>query len=551
MLWLFLSVSLFFHFTDLHPNKYIVVGSGISGCIVAHTLQQLGCDVTVLETGSKVIPEKDTAHAMPLEERLQQENQHSFFIGKNAEALGRQVHPNIAHQTPQRIGVTNRSKLLTPIVSENFFPVEASAYGGLGNAWGLGSYAFSPQELQQCGLDAQQIQDGYKHVASLIGISGDVHDDGSVYCHNNLFDVQASLPLNACMQSMMRIYEAKRRQCQNQGIHIGRSSLALLTQDLGVRKASKQYDDDFYTNTNNAAFRPNVMLDELQAQGKVKVLYNLQAHEIKEIEGQCHVSCYDLHAQQFIQLVADKVILCGGALSTARILQASLQIEQRLPVLCNAYSYIAATHYPFIGKISGTPFSSLAQLNAFIDKDGQHSHVAMASIYNYRALLNFRLIQQMPLAAKFGIQLTKYLQPSFVIAGLFHPANYEEQNFVQLSKTDLPHLGLHAHYSYSEKLEREFARNDNLMCSTLKQLKCLVLKKMRTPSGGSIHYAGTVPFTNVEAPINLLPNGKVEKMSHVFVGDASGFTFLPGKGLSLTIMANAYRVAKESVYSNA
>jgi choline dehydrogenase-like flavoprotein len=61
--------------------------------------------------------------------------------------------------------------------------------------------------------------------------------------------------------------------------------------------------------------------------------------------------------------------------------------------------------------------------------------------------------------------------------------------------------------------------------------------------GSSIHYAGTLPFSDMEKPYTLSPDGRVWGTNKIFVADGSGFAYLPAKGLTLSLMANAHRVA--------
>ena len=72
----------------------------------------------------------------------------------------------------------------------------------------------------------------------------------------------------------------------------------------------------------------------------------------------------------------------------------------------------------------------------------------------------------------------------------------------------------------------------------------MILSKIRTNAGASIHYSGTLPFSENEQLFHLSPEGKLYGTNNVFVADGSGFKFLPGKGLTLSLMANAHIVAQ-------
>ena len=60
-------------------------------------------------------------------------------------------------------------------------------------------------------------------------------------------------------------------------------------------------------------------------------------------------------------------------------------------------------------------------------------------------------------------------------------------------------------------------------------------------AASSIHYAGTLPVGTGPAPTR--PDGRLEAAPRVYVGDSSSWRFLPAKGLTFTLMANALRVA--------
>ena len=63
--------------------------------------------------------------------------------------------------------------------------------------------------------------------------------------------------------------------------------------------------------------------------------------------------------------------------------------------------------------------------------------------------------------------------------------------------------------------------------------------------GASIHYAGTLPFSGEPANGGLRPDGLLYGTKRVYVADASGFTALPAKGVTLSLMANAHGICSK------
>jgi len=61
--------------------------------------------------------------------------------------------------------------------------------------------------------------------------------------------------------------------------------------------------------------------------------------------------------------------------------------------------------------------------------------------------------------------------------------------------------------------------------------------------GTSAHYAGTMPMSTSEQPHTTTLEGRVRGFPNLFVADGATFPFLPAKNLTLTLMANAARIA--------
>ncbi|OED46656.1 hypothetical protein AB832_00845 [Flavobacteriaceae bacterium (ex Bugula neritina AB1)] len=190
--------------------------------------------------------------------------------------------------------------------------------------------------------------------------------------------------------------------------------------------------------------------------------------------------------------------------------------------------------------------TSFAQLVLYLDENKNNMDVGMAALFSYRSLLLFKLIKETPLNYADARIIMQYLHSSFTIAGIHHPDKGSDQKFVSLKKNVDSYAGdiLTGEYVLSDKelginLERE-----KKIRSALKVLGCLPLKTIQTPLGGSIHYGGTLPFDESGSLFTISKSGKLGGARNVYVADGSGFKYLPAKGLTLTLMANAYRVAK-------
>jgi hypothetical protein len=245
-----------------------------------------------------------------------------------------------------------------------------------------------------------------------------------------------------------------------------------------------------------------------------------------------------------------KLILSPGVIGTARIVSRSFNYKkEQLPVICNPYCYIPCIQWRMLGKEIEQYKTSFGQLMLFLDEKKDNFDVSMATMYSYRSLLLFKLIKETPLNFADARIIMQYLQSSFTIAGIHHPEKGSATKFVRMEQDANSFTGdkLTGQYILSEEEINTNKGREKKIKSALRTLGCQPLKTVYTPYGGSIHYAGTLPFNENGELFTLYPNGKLAGTKNVFVADGSGFNYLPAKGLTFTLMANAYNVAKNAL----
>jgi choline dehydrogenase-like flavoprotein len=76
---------------------------------------------------------------------------------------------------------------------------------------------------------------------------------------------------------------------------------------------------------------------------------------------------------------------------------------------------------------------------------------------------------------------------------------------------------------------------------------CIPIQKVYPGHGSSIHYAGVLPLSAKEELYTTAENGRLHQTKNVWVADGSSFKYVPAKGISFTLMANADRVAKHAL----
>ncbi|MFN5182070.1 MAG: hypothetical protein ACK5D5_03490 [Bacteroidota bacterium] len=529
----------------------IVVGSGCSGAMAAQTLAEGGLKVLMLDVGSKndeyekLIPNKDFENILETEE-----NQHEYFLGRKFESLNFGETSSGAQLTPPRKHLTRYVSEFLKTESDSFFPVESLAYGGLGAGWGLGCCVYSEEEMSRCNLDYLRMNSAYEVIAERIGISADSKDNASSYTIGNVSSHLKPLRLDESKYLQDRFSE-NQNNWNKKGIFLGRPALALLSEDYKNRKACTYDDMHFYRDAGNSAYRPGLTIDELKSRSKFLYNANQLVLKFSEKDGIVEVETWDVILKEKKTYSAKKLVLASGALSTARIVLRSFDSSEKISFLCNPYTYYPCLNFRLTGKKIMRNKTGLAQLSVFHDKDLFHDDIAMASIYSYRSLFLFRLMNNIPLNYQDGKELIRFLLSGMVIMGIHHPDSFDNNRFLErkVNQNSLTGDDFKMEFTLDEERKNNLIQREKLFKSLMRSLGAWALKRVDPGMGSSIHYAGTLPFNDSGKKFTLGKNGRLNGTQSVFVADSSGFNYLPAKGLTFSLMANAHTVA-ENILQN-
>jgi hypothetical protein len=527
-----------------HIYDFIVVGSGPAGVMCSQTLVEAGKNVLMIDAGTSTESEDPGWTDNFLEVRQHNNHQSALFLGDKMELLDFDSGKEFGQMTPQRRYVVDNVQSILPVDSKEFELLESLATGGLGNAWGLGCFTFSETELSKAKLHPQKIHKAYDVIARRIGISY-TPDDIRSYVAQGVTSLQPSIGIDDNAKAILQRYHQRRKKINEQAFYAGVPALALLTRDKDGRKGTDYNNMDFYYNFGSSAYRPSVTIKHLQSFSNFSHQRGIVVSRFDEHKDFVKVSGIDRSTNQMVQARARKIVLACNVFGTARIvLRSTANFGVRVPVLSNPYSIMATLQWSRLGKVPSPQKTSTVQVCMFHDPGGQHSDVPMASLYSYSSLMLFRLLKKSPLNFRDSLRILIYLHPALVIAGIHHPSSSSGARHAYLRQddtlviTDNDRMNFH-----TSAIEKKFSR-------VLMQLGCIPFKKIERPQGSSAHYAGTLPFSDQPTPLTLSSQGLLAGTRNVYVADASGFHYLPAKGPTLTIMANAHNVAQNIVHDD-
>lgn len=524
-------------------DDVLVVGGGMSAIHAAQTLVEAGRTVRMLDAGGRpdpALPQAPDGDFVTLRET--DPEQHRWLLGDRFEGIP--WGPAAHGLTPPRRYIAAGTERWCPIRSDGFHALESLAYGGLGNGWGAGCAVYAPVELRAMGLDPAAAADAYRVIASRIGVAAQV-DDATPYCSAGLEDPHAPLRMDTSIALLYESYRKRRERLRGRGLVMGKDPMAALSRPLDARGPVPYTDMEFWADPAQAIWRPWMSLDRLRRHDRFRYERGHYALRFDETPDGAEVHARPLAGGADAVFRARCVVLACGALGTARIVMRSTGAP-RLPLLTNGYAIAACLHPRMLGRVLERKRTSLGQLEMFHDARGDGLGVRMVSLYTYRSLLLFKLVKEAPLAHADALRLLRAVEPALVLATMNHPDAPAPGKSCALVPNADSATGdaLAVEHAPTAAETRANLESQKAILWGLGQIGCMPLRVQTMPQGSTVHYAGTLPFSDDGAPHSLDRDGRLAGTRGVFVADGSGFRYLPANGHSFTLMANAHLVAR-------
>ena len=328
------------------------------------------------------------------------------------------------------------------------------------------------------------------------------------------------------------------------GFFLGQTRLAVCTRAHRGRGPYDYLDLDYWADTDRAVYRPQWTLDELLPATGFTYLARRLVRRFTEQDGRVLVEAEDADSGAVEQHEARALVIAAGTFATARIVLRSLdRYDTAVPFVCNEYAYVPTLNLGMLGHAARDRRASLAQLTAMVQLEQPRRRVIQAQLFSYRSLLTFKLMKELPLPGRQSLRILRVLMPNFAILGIHH------EDRPTAGKTCVLRRGAagapdRLEITYRPTAEEQAVQraDERMLLRFFRSLGCIALKTIRPGHGSSIHYAGTFPITPHDAPLTCDRDGRLRGTRAVYLADGSVFPWLPPKGLTFNIMANADRV---------
>lgn len=511
----------------------IVVGSGPAGVSAAYPLVESGLRVLMVDGGRQATIEPP---AQPfLSARMEDKDQWKWMVGADFHALQKNDAVSPKLRAPTLGYVFEEFGDLNRIIAEKVVAVGSLATGGLSNAWGCGVARMSEKELSGFPFSASEIGPSYEKVAKRMGISGRSDDDLADYFGVDAWS-QPPIPMDALNRDLFDRYVPRKSKVEQLGFRLGRSRVAVLSEDYAGRQACNLLGNCLYGCHRRALYSAAEELPSLRRHTNFYEANGFIVTGMARRGDRWIVEGTNRRSQEDGQFSACKVILAAGTLATTGLVLRTLNYERSIRLL----SCPTAAFMLWLPRLFGMQRESafgLGQLSFALDiQDGV---AGFGSTFGVAGIPVSEIVRHLPFRRRYGIKLLRGLLSSCLVGNLFLPGRLSAMNACLRDDGVLMISG-----GYDDSVSVLMAEAARLLRKAYWQLGAIVLPGSFTIGrpGGDIHYAGTIPMRAHPALGETNFIGEVMGLDGVHLVDGACLPTLLEKSHTLTIMANADRI---------
>ncbi len=419
----------------------------------------------------------------------------------------------------------------------------SGAYGGFSNVWGAQAMPWSAPTFEQWPVKWSEMEPHYRSVLDEVPLTG-VDDDLSEL-FPLLTDAQDPPKLSERSRRVLDRYRTRRAAIRDQGITVGLARLALDARSCvrcGLCMTGCPY---------SLIYSASHTFDRLRAAGRINYMPGLLAYRIGEQAGRPFADFRELATGGTQRVEADRIFVACGAMGTTRLVLGSLGHFGRDVSLSESVQFVLPT---FSSRATIDPQTednfTLNQFNVVVDTDGGGFNLAQVHFYPYNQVF----LAALPpfLKAKFARTVTTSMLRRLSV-GLGYLPSWESPRLHIVAQpagdTRLPTLTISGENGPRIPPMLRTVIRRLLRAAPSLDLWPVLPKLAVSAAGKSYHYGGSFPHADGEqrAMLETDRQGRLRAWENVHLVDASVFPTVAATTFTLTIMANAHRIATEVI----
>jgi choline dehydrogenase-like flavoprotein len=526
-------------------NMIYVVGSGPAGVSSAVALVEQGHRVVMLDAGLEL--ESDRAEIV---RRLEDQDSDLWDEGEleilrdNMEAgtSGIPLKYVYGSDFPYR-----ETAKFIPRAIKNVAIVPSLAKGGFSNVWGAAVLPYLADDITNWPISVDELAPHYRSVLNFMSLAAK-HDDLAsrfpLYSDNYQL-----LPQSLQIEGFLSDLRKHRKELQSQGFLFGYSRLAVATRNRHNRGCVTcglcMYGCPYGLIYNTAS-----TLDELRTHSNFTYVKDVVVQRVSEANGKVKIVAQSRSDAQPLFFEASRVYIAAGVLSTTKVLLDSMgAYDRELTLKDSQYFLLPLLRYRGVAGASEERLHTLSQVFIEVfDRELSEKSVHL-QVYSYNDLY------RQALATLFGVSYplfrpaaNAFLNRFLLIQGYLHSdisptisVRLEAPTDGRPSRLVLEGTENSATKKALRKLSGKLAKSRSLF----KAVPLYPMMRIGEPGRG-FHSGGVFPMRDKPGDLETDALGRPSGFERVHLCDASTFPSIPASTITLTVMANAHRLAAAS-----
>jgi choline dehydrogenase-like flavoprotein len=515
----------------------VVIGSGPAAAAATHALCADGLYVTVLDAGDRIEPRL----MAPFEAlaRSEPEDWPPEIVRGTRDAFPADIKrvplkPAYGSLFPYAVHDPDLT-----LVNERADAVSSLAYGGLSNAWGASILPFRQDDIRDWPISIEELRPHYEAVQRFVPVAAE---------RDELCEM---LPLYTDSPGALR----RGRQAQGMLAHLRRHAAALTAGGFSfgasrLAVASAAEDDRrcrhsgmcLYGCPYGSIYNAAHTFDELRRAGKIDYRGDVYVDRLTQAGGAVTIEYHQRGRPAACgALTASRVLVACGAISSTRLMLASMRRTRYTCRVRDCQNFVIPMITARATPVSvATQGNTLAQL--FVELEGGYdcARTIHMQIYGYNDIMLAALAKRLALpTARLERLARPVLGRLVVIQGFLHSSDspgltldYDGRR-LRIAGDDVTSGAARV-----GRLVRRLATHARL----LGMVPIPGLSYVGRP-GKSNHVGGSLPMRSDPRGLETDVLGRMPAWENVHVLDASIFPSLPATTVTLSVMANAHRIA--------
>lgn len=423
--------------------------------------------------------------------------------------------------------------------------VISGAYGGFSTVWGAQIMPLSAAMFAEWPVSLAQMEPHYRAILSHIPFTAEQDDLARDF---PLFGEPKPLPpLHPRTTMVLGAYERHRDRMKSFGITLGHARLAVNSGgciSCGLCLTGCPH---------SLIYSASQTFDELIARGRVAYHDGLIAYRLSESGGRARVEAWEAEANSARTFVAERIYVACGAFGTTRLVLASLERYDQPVLLEESVQFVLpALSAKRVADPRTVNSFTLNQFNMVVSLDDVGQSLSQVHFYSPDPAY----LDAMP-----GPLRTRAARPAALkllrhtTLGLGYLPSWASPRLrAVVRRPQRPDLlpGFEIGPADSQPgdipMLREVLRR---MTRAAPYLDLLPVRAMQfvSASGKSYHFGGSFPHARVNGGGYLSTDrvGRLKPWQRIHLVDGSVFPSIPASTFTLTVMANAHRIAEDSV----